>query len=123
MSGHGARRRAIAAAVGMAAAAGTAGLALADAPADFTVSPGRPVPGEAATFTAQAACAAPVTCTWDFGDGAGATGHEATHAYGGAGTRTVTLTVDDPDDPADPSVHAQTVTIDTPPAAAFSVSP
>ena len=123
MSRHGARRRAIAAVVGMAAAAGTAGLALADAPADFAVSGGRLAPGETATFTAQASCAAPVTCTWDFGDGAGATGGEVTHAYADPGTRTVTLTLDDPDDPAEPSVHTQSVTVDARPVAAFSVSP
>ena len=123
MSRHGARRRAIAAVVGMAAAAGTAGLALADAPADFTVSGGRLAPGETATFTAHASCAAPVTCTWAFGDGAGATGGEVTHAYADPGTRTVTLTLDDPDDPAEPSVHTQSVTVDARPVAAFSMSP
>ena len=35
----------------------------------------------------------------------------------------MTLTVDDPTDPADASVHAQAVTVDSPPVAAFSVSP
>ena len=79
MSRHGVRRRVMAATVAIAAVAGTAGLALADPPADFTVSSTRLAPGQAATFTAQAACAAPVTCTWDFGDGASATG-ERGHA-------------------------------------------
>jgi PKD repeat protein len=96
---------------------------LADPPASFTVSPDRPVLGEPAAFTAEAACAAPVTCTWDFGDGATAAGREAAHAFSTTGAHTVTLTVDDPDDPADPSVNAQVVDVDARPTAAFAVSP
>src|SRR5688500_13603878 len=76
MSRHGMRRRMIAAGVGIAVASAWAGLALADPPAPFTATPDRPVLGAPAGFRAEAACAAPVSCTWDFGDGAGAAGRE-----------------------------------------------
>src|SRR3712207_2033902 len=123
MARHGMRRRWIAAAVGVGAAVCSAGLALADPPADFSVTPARPVPGETVAFAAQAACGAPVTCAWDFGDGATASGREAAHAFAGAGAHTVTLTVDDPDDPAPPSVASRTVAVDASPVASFAVSP
>ena len=124
MSGHGARRWTIAALAGIGAAvAASAGLALADPPAGFTVSAERPVPGETVTFTAQAACAAPVDCAWDFGDGAGAAGREVAHAFAVAGPQTVTLTVSDPGDAADPSVATAVVRVDAGPTAAFSVDP
>jgi large repetitive protein len=122
MSRHGVRRRTFAAMVGIGVAGCFAGLALADPPADFAVSPDRPVRGEAATFTAQAECVAPVTCTWDFGDGS-ATGHEVTHAFGEGGAHTVALTVEDPADPAASSVASQTVQVDVRPIASFQVSP
>ncbi len=38
---------------------------------------------------------APVTVSWDFGDGAGARGTSVTHAYGAAGTYTVTVSARD----------------------------
>ena len=99
MSGHGVRRRTMGALLGVGVAvAASAGLALADPAADFAVSAERPVPGETVTFTAQAACAAPVECTWDFGDGNGAAGREVGHAFAAAGPQTVTLTVSDPGD-------------------------
>jgi PKD repeat protein len=124
MSRLGARRRTIAAMLGAGAAiAGSAGLALADPAADFAVSSERPAPGESVTFTAQAACAAPVTCTWDFGEGRDASGREVSHAFAESGPHRVTLTVSDPDDPADPSVAAAIVRVDARPTAAFSVSP
>ena len=105
MSGHGRRRRTLAALVGIGVAvAGSAGLALADPPADFAASTDRPVPGEAVTFTAQADCEAPVACTWDFGDGDDAAGREASRTRSPPPARhAVTLTVADPGDPADAS--------------------
>ena len=124
MSGHGARRWTLAALAGIGVAvAASAGLALADPPAGFTVSAERPVPGETVTFTAQDACAPPVDCAWDFGDGAGASGREVAHAFAAAGPQTVTLTVSDPGDPADPSVATAVVRVDARPTAAFSVDP
>jgi PKD repeat protein len=57
---------------------------------------GRPAVGEATTFTAGATTAGTVVgYAWDFGDGATATGREATHAFRAAGDRQVSLTVTD----------------------------
>jgi PKD repeat protein len=67
--------------------------------AEFVVSPTDPLPGTTVFFNASASKAASgrkvVGYTWDFGDGASASGVTTSHAYGAAGTYNVTLTVTD----------------------------
>lgn len=53
--------------------------------------------------------------TWDFGDGASATGLTASHEYASAGTYTVTLTVTD-DDGATATATEEVIVSDPPPA-------
>jgi PKD repeat protein len=78
-----------------------AGVALADPPARFAVSDDEPRVNQEVLFGAFAECGDPVVCTWDFGDGATATGRIVRHAYATEGRKIVTLTVDD-QDPEDP---------------------
>lgn len=46
-------------------------------------------------FTSTACCDEPFIFSWDFGDGASATGNPVAHAYGAAGSYTVTCAVTD----------------------------
>jgi RHS repeat-associated protein len=64
---------------------------------DFTVDPAAPVARQQVTFrgTARDGDNDALTYSWDFGDGTGGTGKDATKTYATAGTRTVTLTVRD----------------------------
>jgi PKD repeat protein len=62
--------------------------------ADFSWAPNSPIMGEVVQFTGTvAAGTAPMTYTWDFGDGNAGSGQYPTHAYAAAGTYTVLLTV------------------------------
>lgn len=64
--------------------------------ADFAWVPITPTVGEVVTFTAWASGTAPITYTWDFGDGSlppvEAAGADITHTYTMPGTHTVVLT-------------------------------
>ncbi len=64
--------------------------------AGFTFSPSHPLVGQTVSFNGSASGGTPpYSYAWTFGDGATATGRNVTHAYGGAGTYTVNLTVTD----------------------------
>ncbi|HII39876.1 MAG TPA: PKD domain-containing protein [Thermoplasmata archaeon] len=64
--------------------------------ADFTYTPSQPVPGQSVSFSATASGGtSPYSYAWDFGDGGKGTGASVTHAYGSAGTFSVTLTLSD----------------------------
>ena len=54
-----------------------------------------PFPDENITFNGSATDNGTLTYSWDFGDGNAASGQTVSHAYGSAGTYTVTLTVKD----------------------------
>jgi PKD repeat protein len=63
---------------------------------NFSFSPGSLTSGQIATFTATGlAGQPPYTYSWDFGDGAKATGSSPTHTYSAPGNYTVTLTLTD----------------------------
>jgi PKD repeat protein len=68
-------------------------------PSSFTYSSALPVEHSATTFIATSLMSDPVTAItsfqWDFGDGTGASGATAVHAYAREGTYTVTLTATD----------------------------
>ena len=62
--------------------------------ASFTYSPSNPTILSPVTFSGSATGGTqPYTCSWDFGEGATATGQSASHLYLLPGTYTVTLTV------------------------------
>ncbi len=64
--------------------------------ADFVFSPESPMAGDSVAFTASVAGGvAPNTISWDFGDGLSNSGDSVVHAFGTAGSYTVTLTVVD----------------------------
>ncbi len=60
--------------------------------ASVNASPNPSDVGESVSFTAEVEGDEPIDCEWDFGDGATATGCEASHTYDEAGSYTVTLT-------------------------------
>ncbi|HFE32593.1 MAG TPA: PKD domain-containing protein [Gammaproteobacteria bacterium] len=83
--------------------------------------------GETLTFDGSASSddGTIVSYTWDFGDGVSASGMATTHAYGSAGTYTVSLAVCDDATPSQCSTANHTLTIndvvvDNPPIAAIS---
>ena len=96
--------------------------------AAFTPTPTPATPNSPVSFNAGASTAggtASITdYRWNFGDGttvdAGTTA-AASHTYTSPGTYTVTLTVANSDGQSESA--SQTVTVDAPPTAAFSVSP
>jgi PKD repeat protein len=58
---------------------------------DFTWLPAEPVGSEVITFTGFAEGSAPISFTWNFGDGAAGTGSTTTHSYADPGIYTVAL--------------------------------
>jgi len=78
----------------------------------FTVLPSSPVVNSPVTFTATTVGGtAPYTISWNFGDGATATGATGTHTYTGAQSFTVTETVKDSSSPAKTATSSQTVNV------------
>jgi chitodextrinase len=84
--------------------------------AAFTFSPTDPLPGSVVHFNAASSRPAPgrtiVRYEWDFGDGTGATGPQASRLYPVIGNYTVTLIVTD--DAGRRSVASQTVAVQIP---------
>jgi PKD repeat protein len=60
--------------------------------ADFSWTPTTPTAGQAVTLTAAATGTAPLSYTWDLGDGTVAAGMTVTHAYAAPGTYSVVFT-------------------------------
>ena len=76
----------------------------------FTVSPSSPVVSSPVTFTATTVGGiGPYTVSWDFGDGATATGAAVKHTYTGAQSYTVTETVQDSSIAPKTATSSQTV--------------
>jgi PKD repeat protein len=76
----------------------------------FTVLPSSPVVNAPVTFTATTVGGtAPYTVSWNFGDGATATGATATHTYIGTQSFTVVETVKDSSSPVKTATSSQTV--------------
>jgi PKD repeat protein/subtilisin family serine protease len=95
--------------------------------ARFTYSPGNPLVNQWITFDATSSYdpdGSIVSYSWDFGDGATATGSRVTKRYSAAGTYTVTLTVTD--NRGAMNSASQTITVTSPnqpPVASFTFSP
>ena len=90
--------------------------------ADFTYSSGLVGVGDTVTFTDRST-GAPTAWTWDFGDGAVATGPQASHAWSDTGIYTVTLLVENASAMDQATVVIRVVPPDQlPPRADFTVS-
>jgi len=89
----------------------------------ITASPSSPRTGESVSFQSTVVHDGSTTESWDFGDGATATGATASHGYAAAGSYTVVLT-STPDDGSGPSTATTTVTVENrAPDASFTFSP
>jgi hypothetical protein len=76
----------------------------------FTVSPSNPVVNSPVSFTATSLGGmGPYAVSWDFGDGATATGAVVTHTFTGVQSYTVTETVQDSSTPPKTATSSQTV--------------
>lgn len=95
--------------------------------ARFTYSPANPLVNQWITFDAASSYdpdGTIVSYSWDFGDGATATGSRVTKRYSAAGTYTVTLTVTDNRGATNSTSQTVTVTApNQPPVASFTFSP
>ncbi|MBS1679683.1 MAG: PKD domain-containing protein [Actinobacteria bacterium] len=80
--------------------------------------------GSPTSFTADATDAwGPVSVTWDFGDGATATGATAAHTYASAGTKTATVTATDAAGNVGTATVEAEVTAPAPPSGGGGESP
>lgn len=86
---------------------------------DTTVCPNTPI-----TFTSTTLGGVPgaVTCTWNWGDGGGATGSPATHSYGAPGNYTVSLYATNSMGCQNSLVKPAHIHVSVPPHAAFASS-
>jgi PKD repeat protein len=95
---------------------------------DFTISDTTPQIGQSVTFTATGLTdpdgGTPTEITWNFGDGATATGTTASHSYANAGDKTVAMTIADPEGvAADSTTVMKTLHVNAQPTAAFTCAP
>jgi PKD repeat protein len=93
--------------------------------AAFTATPTHPLLGQTVTFDASSSVDSEGTINsyqWTFGDGSSQTTNSqtVTHPYASSGPKTVTLKITDTN--AHTDTTTQTITVDNPPAAAFSVT-
>jgi len=92
--------------------------------ATFTYSPANPEPGDIVNFNAAASSDPDndiESYSWNFGDGGSATGTQVSYEYGEAGNYDVTLVVED--ERGNTGDVTQTVKVQGPPEASFTVSP
>ncbi len=96
---------------------------LAPPTAAFTIGTGATVASTAqpVSFDGRGSGGGVIAYTWRFGDGGAASGATATHQYTFPGTYTATLTVTGSDEQT--ATISQTITVDAPPVAAFSLAP
>ena len=93
--------------------------------ASFTSSPTSPLEGQAVSFAGSGTDAQgdSLAYSWSFGDGTGATGAAAGHAFAKPGTYSVALTVTDEYGAFAKQTQPVTVRADPGPSAAFSFAP
>ena len=93
--------------------------------ADFSFAPSAPMAGQAVSFTSTVSDAEgdAVSRTWQFGDGATASGAAPKHAYDDPGTYLVVLTARDEHGATATETHAVTVRADPGPAPGFDYAP
>jgi PKD repeat protein len=93
--------------------------------ADFSFAPGSPMAGEAVSFSSSVSDAEgdAVFRTWQFGDGATASGAAPKHAYDDPGTYSVVLTARDEHGATATETHAVTVRADPGPEPGFDYAP
>ena len=107
---------------------GTVQVVLAALPVgDFDISDSVPAVGQSVDFTARDLSdpdgGTPTSVSWDFGDGATATGTAVSHTYLAAGAQTVKMIIEDPEAAEPPTVVAKTLRVDARPTASFTCSP
>ncbi len=96
--------------------------------AAFSASSSPAAVGQSVTFSSSGSYdpdGTIVSWSWNFGDGSTASGNTPTHAYGAAGTYTITLTVQDNGGATGSIAHSLTVNpaANQPPAASFTAMP
>jgi PKD repeat protein len=97
------------------------GAALAAAASSFSYTPDVPLKGSDVAFMATDVPADATAVHWDFGDGTEGSGANVSHPYASAGSKTVTLTVEDPVNGTTTATRA--VRVNAAPVATFGWSP